>query len=49
MSKTYRKDQPFRPKKNGRVFTKEESWKKKKQDKYHAPKSDNPPDLESEL
>lgn len=28
MGKTYRRDQQFRPKKNGRVFDKDQSWKK---------------------
>jgi len=36
MSKTYRKNQQFRPKKNGRVFTKEDPWTKKKRDKQSS-------------
>ncbi len=31
MSKTYRRDKQFRPKKRGQVFTKEQPWKKDKQ------------------
>lgn len=36
MGKTYRKDQSFRPKKHGRVFTKEQDLKKGKK-KWETP------------
>lgn len=31
MGKTFRRDKPFRPKKGGRVFSKDKNWKKGKQ------------------
>jgi hypothetical protein len=30
MSKTFRRNSQFRPKKQGRIFTKDQSWKKRK-------------------
>jgi len=30
MSKTYKRNSEFRPKKQGRIFTKDQSWKKHK-------------------
>jgi hypothetical protein len=30
MSKTFRRNSQFRPKKQGRIFTKDQSWKKHK-------------------
>jgi len=37
MSKTYRRDKQFRPKKRGQVFTKEQPWKKDKQKPNNNP------------
>jgi hypothetical protein len=39
MGKTFRRDSRFRPKKHGRIFTKDEVWKKNKSPKQ----SENPP------
>jgi hypothetical protein len=49
MGKTFRRDQQFRPRKHGRIFTKEdESWKKNKKDKrFTTDFKANPPEFES--
>lgn len=45
MGKTYRRDSNFFPKKQGRVFTKDDkSWKKHKKSK-----EDRPPDAPSDI
>lgn len=44
MGKTYRRDQQYRPRKQGRVFTKDQNWKKHK----HNKNWDKPP-LEDQI
>jgi hypothetical protein len=41
MGKTYRKDNKFRLKKNGRVFVKDQPWKKNKH-KNNSPPEEKP-------
>jgi hypothetical protein len=45
MGKTFRRDKPFRPKKQGRVFTKDRPWKKSKRLDNRPPSVDLPPDI----
>jgi len=44
MGKTFRKDSPFRPKKQGKTFVKDpKPWKKNK----HRPVENNPPPIDT--
>ena len=49
MGKSFQRNQQYRPKKQGRVFTKDQSWKKHKKAPPINPEIIDPADLEIKL